>query len=72
MIKSRRIILILFILCLLLAGCDDNTPLAEMEHIAVALNTSEVAQSSAVQVMVSLAGAGPPSYVGTEFGIFAQ
>lgn len=71
MIKSRRIILVLFILCLLLAGCDDNTPLDAME-IAGALNTSEVAQSSAVAVMVSLAGAAPPSYVGTEFGIFAQ
>lgn len=42
MMKGRRIILVLFILCLLLAGCDDNTPLDAMENIAGALNTSEV------------------------------
>ncbi|WP_086074823.1 serine hydrolase domain-containing protein [Paenibacillus camerounensis] len=42
MIKSRRIMIVLFILCLLLTGCDDNTPLEAMENIAGALNTSGV------------------------------
>ncbi|MNB80242.1 D-alanyl-D-alanine-carboxypeptidase/endopeptidase AmpH precursor [compost metagenome] len=42
MIKGRRIMLVLFILCLLLTGCDDNTTLEAMENIAGALHSSEV------------------------------
>ena len=72
MIKSRRIILVLFILCLLLAGCDDNAPLDEMENIAGALNTSEMAQSSAAPVALSMAEADWSSFAGVEFGISAQ
>ncbi|WP_277506470.1 hypothetical protein [Paenibacillus sp. PastF-1] len=62
----------MFILCLLLAGCDDNTPLDAMENIAGALNTSEVAQSRAVPVTVLTEEADSPSYAGTEFGISAK
>lgn len=55
--KSRWITVAVLFLCLLLllSACNDNTPVAEMQNTAEALNTSQVIESSAAPVTVSTA-----------------
>lgn len=52
MMKSRWIMGVVLSSCLLLTSWDDNKALAEMQNIAVALNTSEVIESSSVPLTV--------------------
>ncbi len=54
MIKSRWIIRAVLSSCLLLTSWDDNAALAEMQNIAVTLNTSEVIESSSVPLILHL------------------
>nr|WP_245864457.1 serine hydrolase domain-containing protein [Paenibacillus donghaensis] len=61
MMKSRWIMLAVLCLLLLLTACDDNTPVAEMQNTAEALNTSEVIESSAAPITVSTAEVDSPS-----------
>lgn len=61
--KSRWITVAVLFLCLLLllTACSDNTPVAEMQNTAGALNTSEVIESSAAPITVSTAEVDSPS-----------
>ncbi|WP_342439878.1 serine hydrolase domain-containing protein [Paenibacillus sp. FSL L8-0436] len=63
MMKSRWITVAVLFLCLLLllTACSDNTPVAEMQNTAGALNTSEVIESSAAPITVSTAEVDSPS-----------
>lgn len=63
MIKSRWITVAVLFLCLLLllTACSDNTPVAEMQNTAGALDTSEVIESSAAPINVSTAEVDAPS-----------
>jgi len=63
MIKSRWRTVAVLILCLLLllTACNDNTPVAQMQNIAEALNTSEIIESTAAPINVSTAEADSPS-----------
>lgn len=63
MIRNRwRTAAVLFLcLLLLLTACNDNTPVAEMQNVAEALNTAEVTLSSAAPQAVSTAEADSPS-----------
>lgn len=62
MIRNRwRTAAVLFLcLLLLLTACNDNTPVAEMQNVAEALNTAEVTLSSAAPQAVSTAEADSP------------
>lgn len=62
MIRNRwRTAAVLFLcLLLLLTACNDNTPVAEMQNVAEALNTAEVTLSSAAPQVVSTAEADSP------------
>ncbi|MFC3749802.1 serine hydrolase domain-containing protein [Paenibacillus sp. GCM10012306] len=63
MMKSRWKIVAMLFLCLLmlLTACDDNTPVAEMQNVAEALNTSEVTEPIAVPTTVPTAAMDSPS-----------
>lgn len=63
MMKSRWITVAVLFLCLLLllTACSDNTPVAEMQNTAGALDTSEVVESSAAPITVPMAEMDSPS-----------
>lgn len=61
MMKSRWIMGAVLSSCLLLTSCDDNNAPAETQNIAVALNTSDVIEPSAVPITVPTAAMDSPS-----------
>lgn len=75
MIRNRwRTAAVLFLcLLLLLTACNDNTPVAEMQNVAEALNTAEVTLSSAAPQAVSTAEAdSPPQQAESTYEITRQ